>query len=145
MGYKYAKLTHIAEPSSQMHNCSTTFSSHIITPKTHNLPNLSPSQPTTRCNLIKSALCSNNLICSPLITATSSTLRPKNFSQALGLQTSLPVAMHPVSSARRPTIRGLRERAMGVEQLRQGVEVVLEKVGTPQLGVVSVWKVQSDG
>lgn len=34
-------------------------------------------------------------------------------------------------------IRGLKERVRGVEQLRQGVEVVLEKIGTPQLSVVS--------
>jgi hypothetical protein len=108
---------------------------HIITPKTASLPKLA-SQPTTRCNLINSTLCSNNRICSPVHTHTSSTVLPKNFSQARALQTSLPGAMHPVSSARRPMIRGLRERVRGVEQLRQGVMGVLEKMGTPQLSEV---------
>jgi hypothetical protein len=111
---------------------------HIITPKTANLPKL-PSQPTTRCNLINNTLCSNKRICSPVHPHTSSTVLPKNFSQARGLQTSLPGAMHPVSSARRPMIRGLRERVRGVEQLRQGVEGRLEKMGTPQLCLSQWW------
>jgi hypothetical protein len=42
--------------------------------------------------------------------------------------------MQPVSSARRPMIRGLRARVSDLEQLRQGVRGVLENMGTPQLG-----------
>lgn len=36
-------------------------------------------------------------------------------------------------------IRGLRERVRGVEQLRQGVEGRLEKMGTPQLCLSQWW------
>lgn len=104
----------------------------VITPKTANRPTPS-SHPTTKCNLMNNTLCSKYLICSLLIKITSGIVLPNNFSQARVLQSSLPVAIQPVSSTRRPMMRGLRDRERSLSQLWQGVVSLLAYMVTPQL------------
>lgn len=108
---------------------------YILTPSTQSLPPLSSSlvQPTTNVTLRYANRLSMYLNNSPLLRDSSSAVRPSSCSHAVCVHSSFPDPMHPVSSIRVPTMRGLRRRGILLLQVLQIWDVRLENRGMPQL------------